>query len=138
MADIYLKRTLKGLAPSNEQAEEAIQKIPVGKVVKAKISQPRNVRHHQKYWAMVGLIHKNQSYFATAEHLHQAIKARCGYSTKYQFKNGDTLTCSDSIAFGKMDQADFEIFYENAVGFVTSEVIPGLTNSDLRRELGEF
>lgn len=138
MADIYLKRTLSGLAPSNEQAEEAMQSIPVGKVVKAKISQPRNVQHHQKYWAMVGLIFKNQSYFTTAEHLHQAIKARCGYSTKYQFKNGDTLTCSDSIAFGKMDQADFEIFYEKAVGFIAAEVIPGIDKEDLRRELEGF
>ncbi len=138
MAKIFLKKDLGILRPADIMAEEYIQGIGYGKLLECGITQPRNIKHHQKYWVMVGLVFKNQSYFQAPEDLHNAIKIKTGYSTTYQFRDGTFWHSPGSINFKRMDQPTFTTFYDRATGFITSEVIPGLNSADLEREMGNF
>ncbi|WP_025899090.1 DUF1367 family protein [Sneathiella glossodoripedis] len=135
MAKIFLKKDLGILRPADSIAEEYIQGIGFGKLLECAITQPRNIKHHRRYWSMVGLIFKNQRYFQTKEDLHNAIKIKTGYSTVYQFKDGTYWHSPGSIKFRSMDQVAFEIFENKAVNFITSEVVPGLSSELLKAEL---
>ena len=43
-----------------------------------------------------------------------------------------------SISFAKMDQTEFESFYERAMDFLIAEVLPGIDSADLEREVQEI
>ena len=53
-------------------------------------------------------------------------------------RDGTEVRIPKSIAFHAMDQAEFEAFYERVIDVVVSEIIPGLSREDLKRELSEF
>jgi hypothetical protein len=43
MAEIFLTRTVSGLAPADQTALEALRKVKLGKMVRCEITTPRNV-----------------------------------------------------------------------------------------------
>lgn len=138
MAKIFLKKTIHGLAPFNIQASEVLDKLKMGSVVSANVTKPRNVKFSSKYWVMVDLIFKNQSYYRTPEAVNNAIKQKLGYCDIYRQKEGPPSIEYHSISFAKMDDLKFQEFYQAAVDFVCDEIIPGLEQSDLAKELEQF
>ena len=51
------------------------------------------------------------------------------------FEAATTARVPSSISFAKMDQTEFEAFYEKAIQYCTERVVPGLPANDLRREV---
>lgn len=136
---IFVKRNmLGGLVPADARSEEVIKSLPHGKWLNAQISQPRNVKHHAKYWALLNKVFENQDHFKTVEHLHNCIKVATGHSVTYQLKNGKQVHCPTSISFAKMNQQEFENYYTGVVQFITTEVIPGLDSRELERGMEGF
>lgn len=138
MTDMLLRKTSSGFVPLDDIGQEYWDSLGLGDVIKCKVSKPRNYKFLQKYWACVRLVFKNQRYFPSQEVLHGAIKQATGYATTYEFKNGQTYTHIGSISFAKMDEVEFEIFYKTAIRFICENVIPGLKEEDLVRELLSF
>ena len=136
---IFIKKTALGAIVATERrSEDVISDWPVNTCLKAVVTKPRNIKHHAKYWAMLGKIFDNQKYFANIDDLHNAVKIKAGYSTVYQFKNGTYWHSLKSISFSKMSQQDFEQFYTRALDFISSEVVPGITSDEIRKEIEGF
>lgn len=55
MADMMLIRRGNGLVPANTSDAEALQKLPIGKELRASITQMRNGKFHRKAFALLGL-----------------------------------------------------------------------------------
>ena len=142
MADHFFKKTLTGLAPSTQEAEEWLAEIPRGEILRIKASRPRNVGHMRKFFALLNLIHQNQTHYKTVEEILTVFKLRIGHGHWIHTKTKDGLVDAvwhpHSISFARMDQAAFNEFYRKAVDFVVAEVIPGLDKADLERELREY
>ena len=136
MPDLFFKKALGGLVPTTEDGKEWLAKLPMGEILRGKFSRPRNGKHHAKYWAMLGLVASNTERL-TSDEIHRVIKYRCGIGRIIQTKTGP-FWLEGSISFAKMNQDQFEEFYQRAVGFVCDEIIPGLDNADLERELQGF
>lgn len=138
MTEILLRRDFGPiLRPCDEAGESALKRITQGNIVAVNVKQPRNVHHHRKFFALMQTIFSNQSHYKTLEHLLSAFKFACGHTEKIRTARGE-IEIPRSISFAKMDQAEFEAFYDRAVEFVTTEVIPGLDSADLAREVEEL
>lgn len=137
MTALILRRDLGCLRPVDEAGEAALRKIKHGDLVTCEIKRPRNLQHHRLFYALMNLIHANQEHYATVEDIVTVFKFRCGHTKKIQTATGIVETPL-SISFAAMDQDQFAAFYERAIDFVLTEIIPGLKRADLERELMEF
>ena len=135
---IHIRKNSFGkLEPADRQSEETISGLPLHKILKAEIRQPRNVQHHRKLFALLGLVLVNQEYFKTTDALLYALKMRLGYVVPVQIK-GLVGYMPESISFSKMDQLEFNEFYSKAVDFIIEDVIPGMDRQDLINEVEGF
>lgn len=133
---LLMHKTLGGsLQPIDDQGRAVIAKLGRGEVVAMTMRRPRNVGHHRKLFALLSLIHENQSRYPTVEDLLDAIKIYIGHCTTITLRDGRTGYVPKSISFAQMDQAGFETFWDRIVTVVCEQIIPGLQRADLEREL---
>jgi hypothetical protein len=132
--DVLLYRKLDCLAPDNPVSMETIQGLAHGAVVKATISQPRNVQFHRKFFALVDLIYKNQSRYATREQVLLALKVATGYCDWIEVK-GQRVPVPRSISFAKCDELQFQEFASTVFEWVVTDVMPGVRKQDLQMRL---
>ncbi|KKM19360.1 hypothetical protein LCGC14_1656420 [marine sediment metagenome] len=135
MTDLAFRKRLGTLIPTDEESEAALARIPVGSIVMVKIRRPRNVLHHRKLFALLNLVVNNQEHYETTEHLLAAIKVATGHCHTYPMKNGNVTYIPKSISFASMDQTAFDKFWDGAVKFICSKVIPGVDRADLENEI---
>ena len=141
MVEVLMRRTMGGLAPETEsEAVPVLQRIAIGTLlaVDVKDTRRRSVRHNAWFFALLNKVWSNQNYFKSVEHLRHALLVRLGYCDETRLKDGRIIYTPHSMAFAKMPREEFEKFAADAVKFLCEEVIPGLPESDLRREVEEM
>jgi hypothetical protein len=133
---IHMANHLGALRPAQEQDVEVWGhlKIAEREVVKVQISRSRNYRFHCKFFAMLGIILKNQEHYQTTDELLNVCKLRIGHVDIVQTPQGEEHW-PKSISFASMDETEFSAFYERAVDWVLSDVIPGLQRQHLDAEI---
>lgn len=135
---LYVRRNaLNRLEPLDARSEEAMRALPAGRMLKAVVSQGRNIAHHRKLFALLKLVLDNQDYFQSTDELLYALKMRLGYAVPVRIK-GQVGYMPRSISFSAMGQQEFEDFYNRALDFIAAEVIPGIDCETLRQEVEEF
>ena len=138
MAKLVVRKVRGGLYPADAVAEAEFSKIKPMEMIMVTWRRPRNLAHHRKYWAMLGLVHESTAIsdqFPTTQKLHDAIKGALGYYTTIKLPDGKVFHKLDSIAFESMDQSSFEQFYERAVDVITDQLVPHMDRKDLAREV---
>ena len=135
---LLFRKTLNGLAPAEDRAVEWLGKIKLGTtlaVVRPK--QPRNPRHHALYWALVNLVWDNLDgeRYPTPDDLHAALKVCAGIRTEIVLPSGAVAYIPGSIAFHKMDQAEFGAFYDRVCDLMAKHFLPGVTADELKTEV---
>lgn len=132
-------RTEQGLMPSNHDAEEEYKKLKMDEQVHVVIKKPRNLSHHRKWWALISLIHENQTRYETKEQLVAALKFYLGHVDTFLLRDGSTTGfLPKSISFAKMSQEEFGQFYDRTLDFVCEKVVPGLDKEATRSEVEDF
>lgn len=132
-SQIMVKR-LGALRPTDDEGTEAMRKIPDGSLVKVTWTRPRNIRFHNKFFAMLGIVLKNQEHYKSMDELKQVCKLRIGHVHVVQTPYGEERW-PKSISWASMDETEFSEFYDRAVDWVISEVIPGLQRQHLDAEV---
>lgn len=90
---------------------EKAKKIKPLKEVKCKITQPRNIKFHRKFFALINLVYDNQEYYINIEHLRRDLTVASGYYTKRINIHGEEITEPKSISFTKMTELEFSELY---------------------------
>jgi hypothetical protein len=137
MSHAYRKRDGR-LEPADERARETLARVKDGDYVLVDVKRLRNPRHHRKMFALLNLIFENQSRYHSIDDMLGAIKVFLGHTRTVRMRDGREFVLPKSIAFDKMDQTEFEVFYARVIDCVISEIIPRLSRKDLERELLEF
>lgn len=75
----------------------------------------RSPEHHKLYWSLLGKAVKATGKWPTSEHLHRDLKMTCGYYTTVVNEFGGVYLLPDTIAMKKMDQKQFNEFFETAM-----------------------
>ena len=133
-APLFFRRELGALRPADDNANRLLSKLKLGALVMVEIRRPRNAKHHRKWWVLVQLIADNLEGHYPAERISDLIKVRIGHVTRIRTMSGVT-ELPKSISFASMDQTAFEDFYDRAIAYICSDLLPGLDRDDLTREV---
>lgn len=146
--DLLLVKDGQWLKAAESISYDSLNELKQGQTYAATIRQPRNVRHHRKYFALLNIIHENQEQYATVKGLLDAIKIGIGHCDYIPFRVSQELLMRlierggmvylpipRSISFHSMDQAEFEDVYEKSIQYILSDIVPGLNRADLEREV---
>jgi len=133
--ELYMRRRLGGLFPTDAMSEEALEALPEDKTVKAVVTMPRNVEHHRKFFALLAAVFPHQDQWPTLDALLVGVKVALGYGETVFLNNGRVVLVPGSISFAKMDQRAFEEFYERAVKLVLTKIVPNVGREDLEAQV---
>lgn len=135
---IFMQRTLTGLKPTDRLSAEALERVPLGKDVRAEITRPRNLKYHRKFFALLKAIFPHQNIYPTMTLFRGAIEIALGFGETFKMPDGRTMMVPHSISFASMDQTEFEALFDRAVELITTRILPGLDRDDLNREVAEI
>ena len=130
---IMVKR-LGAFRPTDDEGTEAMRKIPDESLVRVDWTRPRNIRFHCKFFAMLQIILANQEHYKSIGDLLDVCKLRIGHVRVVETAQGIEKFPA-SISFANMDETEFSKFYERAITWMLSEVIPGLQRQHLDAEV---
>ena len=117
--DLILERRDNALVPFNAIAAEDMMRLPFGKPLKVRVTQPRSLPQSNFYWVSLSEIVQATDCAPTSKHLHRAIKMETGW-TMPVFDRHKTIISHvpDSISFEQMDQVTFNQYMETAQRFL--------------------
>lgn len=142
--EFYLIKTdtLTFKAAYDSDAEVAIR-IPIGECIKAKFVKSRNVKHHKKFFAMLQMTIDNMpetmpNQYQDVNLLLDEIKFQIGHFEMHHTLGGKDYYKVKSISFGKMDQIQFDEFYNKAVDVVLKYFLKEIDKETFEKEVMDF
>lgn len=133
--EIYLAKTLGGtLKPVDGQGEDLVNGLGHGEIVRAVIKKDRNPGHHRKFFGLLQLVFKNQEKYLSLDGLLFAVKLQAGYADEVLLTGSKVALRPRSIAWSKMDQGEFDAFYNAALAAI-KRLLPQFEHVDLDKEL---
>lgn len=110
--EIYLVKNLANtFSIAHNSDYEKAKKLKVGEQYKCKVTQPRNIKFHRKFFALMNLIYQNQDTYNNIDRLRKDLTIEAGFFENYTDFNGHYRSEAKSISFGKMKQDEFDTFY---------------------------
>ena len=140
MTRFLVVKHLGALRPIDEAGEAVLQKLGQGEVVEIGLRRPRNIRHFRLFWALMSLVWEQVQgpEYPTVESLVVRLKIATGHRDELRFAGGVVAFVPRSISFAAMDQIEFDAFYNRVCDWVAANVLPGVTQEDLKREIEEM
>lgn len=135
MADLIMIKRLGALRPADDASEELMNSLPLGQPIKVKISRPRNLQQHRKFYALLQIVFQNQSIYPTIEALLAVIKITLGHCDIVKLPDGQMVPVVKSISFASMPQDDFNRFYSATIDLVLQHFLAGIEKTELEREI---
>lgn len=102
------------LVPEMAMDERALEGIAQGERVRVEIRQWRNSDRNRAYWAMLQEVVDATEAAITPERLHEVLKLELKVVDLVRLPSGLTVAIPGSIAFDKMDEAEFIAFFRAA------------------------
>jgi len=133
--EIFVKNTLTGLIPLYPSDMDEKRKLKIGHEYKCKITNPRNIEFHKKFFALINLGHQNTSLEMPLDVYRKYITTKAGYFKAYTTPKG-TFFDAESISFGNMSQDKFEEVYSRCIDVIIKDI--GSTTEEVESQLINF
>ena len=115
--DIYCRVMHGGLVTVNQVEADKLSQF-LGKEVKVSISQPRNIRFHKKYFALLAVGRDMADTNYNSEQFRAYVTVGAGYCEFLTDKEGGVVAIPKSISFAAMSEDEFERLYQDTVSFI--------------------
>ena len=142
MAIIYMKKIGGMFCPVTEEDQELAKKLKHGELYKMAVTKPRNLKFHQKYFVMLGVVNANSDKYETKTSLLLHIKMRLGHfdtTVMEYFRNEQpvtkTLYTPKSISFGSMCDLEFDKFYSRSINVILRDIMIGSSQEEIDRQV---
>ncbi len=135
--DIFLTRTLNGLAPADEEAKQAVKRWKIGETVKCSVRKPRSYKHHKHYFALLNLTFENQERYTSFEHFRKAVQIAAGHVDELITIDGEVIFLPKSIAYDTLDELEFAKVFGEAMK-VCATILGDLDLDELRVEVERY
>lgn len=133
--DIMAVRIGEFLRPFAPLDGELIREFPAGKPLKLAITQPRRSgRQMRLYRSLMGVICENLEQDINPDTLHVWMKMQLGLVEPVTRRDGRIDWVPKSVAFDKMEHAEFTAYFERTKAKVREELIPRIGSDALERE----
>lgn len=134
MAEVQLVKQLDGaLRPANLSDEETLRKIHPGRVVNAKVVQPRNPLFHRKFFALLNFAYeywnppkveyKGQRAEKSFDRYRNDVTILAGYYTVTTDIMGNVKLEAKSISFAEMEDLEFNDLYKAVFNVLWDRVL---------------
>lgn len=132
--DIWLVKAPDGkLAASSEADAEHIGAYRIGDVIKARVSKPRNGKHHRLGMMLLQAVFDNQDKYTAFKPFLNEVKILTGLVDTHISANGQVYYVVGSIAFENMDELEFRTWKNDALNAVIQHFIPEMEPEDRDR-----
>lgn len=138
MIELLMLKKSNNLSPVDSIGIEALAGFDNGATVKAAITQPRNIRFHRMWFALLQTVFESQTLFTTLDEMHAAIKIGVGYFEERRTLKGHTYIHPKSISFSKLDNAGFKQFFDRALDVVLTNILPNVKRADIEDRVFEI
>lgn len=135
---INMRREGYKLVPCSFMDEETLREFPVGKDLTVTIARSRRPKHHRFFMALIKKICENHDTYKRPEQLILWLKIRLGHVEEIRFHDDKVWWVAKSISFFAMGQDEFRKFFNASLDIIITEVIPGLNQEELLREVEEM
>lgn len=143
--EIHLVRTSLGLQAYSDEDYELLKKVKVGTIVKAKIVQPRNVKFHRKFFALINaawdcLTEQQRTNLRSKDTFREQLLITSGFSEPLFDINGQQfLERAKSISFAKMDEPSFNEVYNRVLDTILTLLIAnGVSEAEFNNILSNY
>lgn len=143
--EIHLVRTSLGLQAYSDEDYELLKKVKVGTIVKAKIVQPRNVKFHRKFFALINaawdcLTEAQRTNLRSKDTFREQLLITSGFSEPLFDINGQQfLERAKSISFAKMDEPSFNEVYNRVLDTILTLLIAnGVSEAEFNNILSNY
>jgi hypothetical protein len=141
--EVFLKKNQNGaFVPEYGNDFDQVNKIPIGTEVKAIITNPRKIKHHRKFFALLRLVAlnlpENMAIYQNQDLLLNEVKIQLGHFEMFLSIDGNPYHKVKSISFGSMDQTEFEEFYSRTIDVVLKYFLKGTDREELIQEVIDY
>lgn len=138
MAQMFLKRTLRGFEPADEAALNLMRKYKTGDIYKAEVKKPRSYQHHKLAFALLNLTFANQERYAGFEPFRKAVALAAGHFEELTTLDGEIIKLPGSLSYDALDQVEFEPVFANMMRVCADEFLGGIDQAVLRAEVEQY
>lgn len=107
MARLYLRKTLTGFAPADEETRQLGHKYKLGEVYRAEVAKPRSYQHHKLCMALLNLTYQNQERYSNFESFRKAVAMAAGHCEELHTLDGEVLKLPGSLSYDALDEVEF-------------------------------
>lgn len=139
------------LVPVSDEAKEWFAKVGNGEMVRGKFTRPRNLLFHRKWFALAKLAF---DFWEPAElddpkwqgvvpernfdRFRKDLIILAGFYEAFYRIDGSVRIEAKSIAFGNMDEAEFEKLYSATIDAARKHILPNFSDKDVRDSVDEM
>ncbi|MBP1615883.1 MAG: hypothetical protein H6Q13_3331 [Bacteroidetes bacterium] len=141
---IFCRVTEDGLIPLYDSDMDEKRKLKTGSDVEVDIKNARNYEFHKRFFALIGLAFDNlnenlqkELHIYTKDDLLVKLKMDLHLYKVVRHEDHDCFVL-DSISFEKMDQREFEKFYDRVAYRIINVYLKGVMYPQLEEELHRF
>lgn len=143
MTDLSFMRSPAGLVPADAKSAEWFAKVRMGQPVTASVRLPRNGKFHRKFFGMLDVAYSNHDWpeletkfgkvRTSAEMFRRYVIVKAGHYEADMTPHGEIRVVPKSIAWAKMDEAEFSQLYSDVLDVILSEFLTNWTSGDMDR-----
>ena len=134
--ECYLRKGYGDLIAADEEADEVLQGIQPGEIVKAKISRPRNPGNHRRYFEFIRQTFDMQEKYSSIEQFRKVLQIKAGHYEAVIAPNGKMLYWPRSIAWDKLEEPEFKELFSNVIDAFIELFGQGLDEDEFRQTIG--
>jgi len=135
MPKLFLVKTPSGFLPLDDEDKAITNKFGEGEICEVEIRKARNWKNHKRFFAMVKLIFENQDKYQTIGELLIELKLIAGHYDVHVTNKGEPIYIPKSISFEKMDEVEFQTFFDHVIDAALSKKLISTTKEEFIEEL---
>ena len=97
---------------------DKIKKLKVGEEYQCEVKQPRNLKFHKKFFALVNMLFENQEIYNNPDRLRKDLIIEAGLYDEWVDFQGVMQREAKSISFAKMNENEFSELYSKVIDVI--------------------
>lgn len=148
MPDVHLSKALGGLIPADADAQEWLEGVKSGNVMKATIRMTRNGGFHRKFFAMINVAYENHEWpeietkwgkaKCNRDMFRKYVTVKAGHYEAVLTPHGEIRAEPKSISWSKMDDAEFQKLYSDVLDVILQEFLTNWKSGDMDHAVNQM
>jgi hypothetical protein len=142
---INLLNTAHGLIPMYDADHDEKKKLKIGEEYQAEIKQPRNIRFHNLYFALINctweyLNERQVEFFnGNKEVFRKSLEVAAGHCDKvFSFRLKEWVDVPKSVSFSSMDEHEFRDLYDRVKDVIFNTILKDISIEEFNKNLINF